>query len=40
LHVMQHSTPNAMEGWALENKGFCPRSGLSMLAEQDSTGRA
>ncbi|RQO59735.1 hypothetical protein DBR47_10130 [Paucibacter sp. KBW04] len=40
LHVMQHSTPNAMEGWALENKGFCPRSGLSTPAEQDSTGRA
>jgi len=38
LHVMQHSAPNAMEGWALENKGFCRRKGTPAHAQ--SAGQA
>ncbi|MBB4846064.1 hypothetical protein HNP55_004618 [Paucibacter oligotrophus] len=40
LHVMQHSTPNALEGWALENKGFCPRGAEAAHAAADSAGQA
>lgn len=40
LHVMQHSTPNALEGWALESNGFCTRAAPQANRAQESAGQA